>query len=325
MAETEHHSKFWKYFFSDGYRIAINIFTSIGIILFIIVMYLTYSRKKESNFKLIFIIMINVMISGILSPLGYLLNWKVENENTKQKELLFGDSDGALCQIQSFILAFFQSSRETFVTFLTFIVFVNYFKSKNLNVDKLVYKVIVQAIGYGIPLIANFTYSLIGAFGESHLFCFTKLDTSGVTSICGTIHFTYIFVLLLLSLFFILYIIIKDLCCKTYDPWTDDDNGDEKQKGCMNSELIKIIFYPIAQIFSMSYIFYYRFRDYFINEVKNSNTVAGTAAVINAISSIIYTLIFIFSNNIFACHKKRLTNEEIENAINKTESMTEIK
>ena len=117
MAETEHHSKFWKYFFSDGYRIAINVFTSIGIILFIIVMYLTYSRKKESNFKLIFIIMINVMISGILSPFGYLLNWKVENENTKQKELLFGDSDGALCQTQSFILAFFQSSRETFVTF----------------------------------------------------------------------------------------------------------------------------------------------------------------------------------------------------------------
>lgn len=312
MAEN----KIWNYFFCDGYKIAINLFTTIGIILFIIVIYKTIINKRSSNFKLLFIIMINVMISGILSPLGYLLNWKVKKDNSEEKELLFGKSEGFLCQTQSFILAFFQSTRETFVTLLLSIVFIKYLSSKDLNTDKIFIKFLVIIMGYGIPFIANLTYSLIGAFGESHLFCFTNLNTSGVTSICGTIHFTYILILLILSIFMSLYILIKECCFKSYDPWTDNDNNSD-QKCCMNSELMKIMFYPIAQFFSMFLIFYYRFRDYFLNNIKDDKYfISGTCAVINAISSIIYTIIFIFSNNIFGClNRKKITNKDIENKV----------
>ena len=208
--------------------------------------------------------MINVMISSILSPLGYLLNWKINKENSKEKEILFGESMGFLCQSQSFILAFYQSTRETFLTLLTTIVFINYITQNNAINTKLMFKIIILLIGYGISFIANLIYSLVGAFGESHLFCFTMLDTSGSTSICGTIHFTYIFILLILSLFFALYIIIIDCSNKDDNLWTYDNK--EEGKCCMNSELKKIIFYPIDQIFSMSFIFYYRDRDYFTTE-----------------------------------------------------------
>ena len=299
-------SKLFNFFFPDGYKIAINIITLFGLILFILVMHATL-KKKSKKFHFLFIIMINVMISSILSPLGYLLNWKINTENSTEKKLLFGESNGFLCQSQSFILAFFQSSRETFLTLLTTLVFINYIKQNNKIINKLFFKNIIVFIGYGIPFIANLIYSLVGAFGESHLFCFTKLDTSGSTTICGTIHFGYIFFLLILSFFFTLYIIIKDYCNKDYDPWTDDDK--EKEKGCLNSELKKIIFYPFAQIFSMSFIFYYRFRDYFTSEGINGTTVAGICAIINAISSVLYTCIFILSNNLF-CRKNNNESEE---------------
>ena len=293
---SEANSKLFEYFFSDIYKILINIITLIGLILFIFVMYAA-SKKKSSHFQLLFIIMINVMVSSILSPLGYLLNWKVNKENSNGKKLLFGESRGFLCQSQSFILAFFQSSRETFLTLLTTTVFINYICQSNSFINKLSFKIIILLIGYGIPFIANLTYSLVGAFGESHLFCFTKLDTSGSTTICGTIHFSYILFLLILSLFFTLYIIIKDFCSKDYDPWTDDDK--EEKKCCIGSELKKIIFYPVAQIFSMGFIFYYRYRDYFTSEGISGTTVAGICAIINAISSVLYTFIFILSNNLF--------------------------
>lgn len=312
-------SKLSEYLFSDGYKIGINIITTIGIILFIIVIYITYSnRKKTTNFKLTYIIMINVMISGILSPLGYLLNWKIEKKNSTEKELIFGDSDGFLCQSQSFILSFFQSSRETFLTLLLFVIFLNFFTSKNLNMNKLIYKILIHVIGYGIPFIANLIYLIIGVFGESHLFCFTKLNKGDITTICGTIHFIYILVLVILSICFLLYIIIKECCYKKKDLWNDDEN---ENIGCMNSDLSKIIFYPIAQILSMNFIFYYRFKDFYMSdnndkteiEKKNYFTkVAGIAAVINAISSIMYTLIFIFSNNIFYYSNKNVSSEDIE-------------
>ena len=294
----EQKSTLFQFFFADGYRVSINIITLIGILLFILIVKITFSRKKSSHFNLLFIIMINVMISGILSPLAYLLNWKVNKNNSFKKELLFGDTRGFICQTQSFLLAFFQSTRETFLTLLTFLVFLNYFKSANINSNKLLYKIITICFGYGVPFISNLTYSILGAFGESHLFCFTKLDTRGVTTICGTIHFTYIFILLLVSFLCTLYIIIKDTCLKDYDPWMDEGT-EKKEKRCMNPQLKKIIFYPIGQIFSMSFIFYYRFRDYFTSSLVNAETVAGICGVINAISSILYTLIFIFTNNIF--------------------------
>ena len=78
----------------------------------------------------------------------------------------------------------------------------------------------------------------------------------------------------------------------------------------MNPKLKKIIFYPIGQIFSMSFIFYYRYRDYFTKEGISGIRVAGICSVINAISSILYTLIFIMSNNIFFSNNNETIRDE---------------
>ena len=53
----------------------------------------------------------------------------------------------------------------------------------------------------------------------------------------------------------------------------------------------------------------YRLKEYSNEEITNDNILAGPAAIINAISSILYILIFIFSNNIFQCGKKGNENK----------------
>ena len=64
---------------------------------FIIILYKAFN-KKNSDFNLLFIVMICVMVCALLSIIGYIFNWKIEDEN-KVRVLLFGKS---LCKAQSF-------------------------------------------------------------------------------------------------------------------------------------------------------------------------------------------------------------------------------
>ena len=64
----------------------------------------------------------------------------------------------------------------------------------------------------------------------------------------------------------------------------------------------------------MSFIFYYSYRDYFTTKGINGTTVAGICAIINAISSMLYTFIFILSNNIF-CEKKNNNESGIKKSV----------
>lgn len=292
-------SKIYDFFLADGYKITINVLIFFELLLFLIIIWKTVSRKK-SGFNLLFLLMMNSIISGILSAIGYLLNWKVKVDDSDRKKLLFGESDGFLCQTQSFMIAYFQSTRETFCSLITIIVFMSY-KIKNFDIQNMrpLYKFYILLLGNGIPLIANIIYSIVGLFGDSHLFCFTKLYVDKTVSICGTIHFVYIIILISLSFFFILYIIIKD-CKNRKNVWTNlDDNN--KKKCFSDPQLKKIIFYPFAQILANSFIFYHRFTDFFFeNKVEHENNMrSGPAAVVNTVSSLLYIIIFILSNDIF--------------------------
>ena len=300
-------SKLYYFFLADGYKITINVLIFFELLFFIIIIWKTVSKKK-SSFNLLFLLMINSIISGILSAIGYLLNWKVKVDDSDDKVLLFGD--GFLCQTQSFMIAYFQSTRETFCSLITIIVFMSY-KIKNFDIQNMrpLYKFYILLIGNGIPLIANITYSIVGMFGESHLFCFTKKDVNKTVSICGTIHFTYIVILILLSFFFILHIIIKD-CKNRKNVWTNLDETNKK-KCFSDPQLKKIIFYPFAQILSNSFIFYHRFKDFLFEDenAHNNNMRSGPAAVVNTVSSLLYIIIFILSNDIFC------SDEENENKL----------
>ena len=309
-------SKIYDYFCCDGFKIAINLLILIGIILFIIVICIAFAGKK-SNFNLLFLMIINAIISGIFSALAYLLNWKVDVDYSPDKQLLFGDSDGFLCQAQSFMISYFQSTRETFCSLIIITVFLNYKKISKVENTRLLYKIIIQLLGYGIPFIANLIYSLLGVFGESHLFCFTKIYVNNTISICGTIHYIYIAILLSLSLGFTIYIIYKDCKDKNEDVWTNiDDNN--KKKCFSDPQLKKIIFYPFAQILSNIFILYHRFSDFLIeDEIQHRNNVrSGPAAIVNTLSSILYNIIFILSNGLFSSDDKnknlKLNDDEDE-------------
>ena len=161
-------SDIYQFFFADKYRIIVNIILFLAIISFGMLIYLIYSRKN-SSFNIIFKIMLNVLISALLSGIGYLFNWK----NYEKKNLIF--ENGIMCTIQSVTLGLFQTSRESFLVVLSFLIFLNY-KNPNFNIDKkkILITIMIYLFGYGIPLIANIIYISIGGYGKSHLFCFTN-------------------------------------------------------------------------------------------------------------------------------------------------------
>ena len=132
---SEKHSKAYYFFLADGCRITINILVLIGFILFIIVLYKAFNNKKK-NFNLLFIVMIQVIISALLSIIGYIFNWKVKDENDI-RVLIYGK---VLCRLQSIFLNYFQTTRESLLTSLTIIVFLQY---KEHDVEKMIYKILI--------------------------------------------------------------------------------------------------------------------------------------------------------------------------------------
>ena len=290
----------YEFFFADGYRITVNIILFLSIISFGIFIYLVCS-KKNSSFNIIFKIMINVMISALLSGIGYILNCKKKNDNN----LIFGEE--TICHVQSVFLGLFQTSRESFLASLSFLIFLNY-KNPNINIDKnkKFIEIVIYLFGYGIPLIANIIYIIIGGYGRSDIFCFTKKkvdndDDKG--NLISIIHYIYIIILVILNFYFTFYIISHEVCCKNNenDLWEDEDNS------CFNPLLKRLIFYPFAQIISLSGPVYYRIMS--ISKMSGDlKDAAGICAILNSFSSFIHTFIFALSNNIINCKK----NEEIE-------------
>ena len=290
----------YEFFFADGYRITVNIILFLSIISFGIFIYLVCSNKN-SSFNIIFKIMLNVMISALLSGIGYILNWKKINDDN----LIFGEE--TICHVQSVFLGLFQTSRESFLASLSFLIFLNY-KNPNINIDKnkKFIEIVIYLFGYGIPLIANIIYIIIGGYGRSDIFCFTKKkvdndDDKG--NLISIIHYTYIIILVILNFYFTFYIISHEVCCKNNenDLWEDEDNS------CFNPLLKRLIFYPFAQIISLSGPVYYRIMS--ISKMSGDlKDAAGICAILNSFSSFIHTFIFALSNNIINCKK----NEEIK-------------
>ena len=295
------HSTFYNFFFSDYCRLIENIIVLIGIIFFVFVLYKAFSNKR-SGFKILFIVMLNVMICANLSILGYLINWKVDVGND-QRELLFGEKNGFTCILQSIFLTFFQTARESFLTNLTVIVLFDY---KGYDVEKIYFRLYVFLYSYGIPFISNIICFSFKGFGENDLFCFTNKENFGRAF--GILHFSYLIFLLIVNQILVLYIIINDYKhSKNYEDWLDDEKS-SKQIGIINSSLKKIIFYPLAQIFALIFPMIYRIGNNAEN-IKTSIIWAKIAAIGNSLSAILYTLIFFISN-------KMTFEEEFEGSIN---------
>lgn len=286
------------FFFADGYRTTIMVLLIFGLIFFLSIIYVTW--KAHLRFSLIFIVMINAMISGIISPLGYFFNWVIDDPNDSSKRvLLFGESDGFWCQFQAFTLATFQCSRESFVTLIMVISFLKVrFPDMNISSTK-INIIVVLFFGYVIPASEVLIFMKLHVWGQSHLFCFTGMVTGEYRDnivTCGLIHFLYIVVLIIISNLFILDILIRvNRMRKNYIDRNSDPDAGTNGCICCDPLLKKLIFYPLAQIVSMSLPITYRILDWFVKgEHPNPS---GPAAIMNAISSFIYTAIFFFSNN----------------------------
>ena len=293
------HSRLYYFFLADYCRITVNILVLIGFILFIIVLYKAFSKKK-SDFKLLFIVMINVMICALLSIIGYIFNWKIKDGND-ERVLLFGDEDGFLCRIQSIFLNYFQTARESLLTSLTIIVFFTY---KEHNVEKTKYKILIFLFCYGIPFASNILCFIFDGFTENDLFCFTRL--SGFGKALGIIHYLYLIALALLNLSLVSSIIIMDYKQgKKFEDWLVD----EKSSKCaiINPALKKIIPYPFAQFTALTFPIIYRVG----NKVGSSVKWAKIAAIGNSLAAVFYTLIFFYFNKI-VLDKDNNINKEYE-------------
>ena len=305
-------SKLYNFFFADVSRITILIFIIISTVLSVTVLAITISirRKNKSKFKLVYIIMINIMITAVLCPAGYVLNW-VDSYNNN---LLFGNGDGFFCQAQAFTTSYFQSCREIFVTLISIISFISFKFGDIINIDESKLSLIlILLIGYLIPLIECMTYLLKKGYGQSHLYCFTKIggiddDEVKFSELCGTIHFSFVVSLIIVSIFFISYLIIETSCCKKEEGELVFWFRNNERKYCINPNLKKIIFFPIAQIITMSLPVVYRFKSFISHDHSGADAIAGPAAVVNSVSSILYILVFAISNEIFTTFRK----EELE-------------
>ena len=292
---------FYEFFFVDGYRLTVNIILFLAIISFGIFIYLVCS-KKNSSFNMIFKIMLNVMISALLSGIGYIFNWKNKNGD----KLIFGE--GPICPIQSVFLGLFQTSRESFLVSLSFLIFLNY-KKTNINIDKNknFIEIMIYLFGYGIPLIDNIIYIIIHGYGKSDSFCFTEKSHKG--NLISIIHYTYIIILVILNFFFTFYILSHEVCCKNNEE--NDLWGEEDNISCFNPLLNRLIYYPLGQIISLSGPLYYRIMSIIYEGFEyNMKDPAGICAILNCFSSFIHTFIFALSNNLLNCNKKE---EEKEN------------
>jgi len=297
-------SEIYQFFFADGYRITVNIILFLSIISFGIFIYLVCS-KKNSSFNIIFRIMLNVLISALLSGIGYLFNWK-KNEGNGEINLIF--ENDIVYKMQSVTLGLFQTSRESFLVSLSFLIFLNY-KNPNINIDKnkKFIEIMIYLFGYGIPLIANIIYIIIGGYGKSDLFCFTEKSDNG--NLISIIHYTYIIILVILNFFFTFYIISHEVCCKNNEE--NDLWGEEDNISCFNPLLNRLIYYPLGQIISLSGPLYYRIMSIIYEGFEyNMKDPAGICAILNCFSSFIHTFIFALSNNLLNCNKKE---EEKEN------------
>jgi len=282
-------TQLFNFFFADYCRIIIITFVIFGLILFLIVLYKAFSNKK-SNFNLLFIVMVNVILCSILSASSYLLNWVIFYKDNHPK-LLFGNEKSILCKAQSILIGYFVTSRESLLTSITIIVFINY---KNGDTEKNIYKFLIFAYSYLIPVCSNFIAYHCDAFGISDLFCFYARNHSG--NIFLTIHLVYLIILLLLNLSLVLIIMIMDYYhAKPYKEWLDDENSDSGFS-LTNSAIKKIILFPIGQLSTLTFVFIYRFGNengHFDNDI----TLGRIATMANALSSILYSIIFIISNN----------------------------
>ena len=332
---TEDHSKLYYFFLADECRITINFLVFIGFILFIIVLYKAFNKKKL-NFNLLFIVMINVMVCALLSIIGYIFNWKIKDEHG-DRVLLFGK---ALCKTQSFFLNYFQTTRESLLTYLTIVVFLKY---KKYEVETIKYIILMILFCYGIPSISNIISFIFDGFTENDLFCFTKVEGFGKTF--GKIHYIYLSILTLINLTLVISIFLMD--CKEgkkLENWLDDDSSNiadeledsanfennreeiEKTKfskccKCIYIDplLKKIIPYPIAQAIALTFPIIYRVG----NKAGNSVKWAKTAAIGNSSSAVLYTLIFFYFNKMVLDKENKdnkknniNVNKEMEKLIN---------
>ena len=290
------HSKAYYFFFADGWRIAIIILIILAIILFLYVFGKTLAGPKK--FKLLYIVMINVMITAILNPTSYFFNWVIY-ENGNDGELLFGDF---LCKFQGAAISSTQTSRETFVTLISIISFISFKYGQKYDIDESkLGLIIVIIIGYLFPIITNIIYCCTGMIGKTQYFCFVNDVTWGI------IHMSYVLFLVIVSIIFIGYLIIKTTLCNNEkdDPWI----GENTEKHCMNPMLKKIIFFPIAQIFTNCFPLAFRYMDFIKHSNEYSKMLARPAATLNSISSILYTFIFAITNEIFTNFGKDINNK----------------
>ena len=231
------------------------------------------------------------MICTLLSNIGYLFNWKIEINN--ESKLLFESC--VLCRLQSIFLIYFLTTRECLLTCLAIIVLLSVLKKDDLLESK-IFERCIYIFCYGVTFISNLVCFILGGYGEQELICLT--NNWGFGNIYGIIHFTFLFLILIINSSLVIYIYYR-IYCKTpkhqkpKKEWYEDENDGLKIQGDENFG--KIAWYPIGQAVCIITAIVYRTGG-LLNAFDSNILWAQITAIANSLASMIYALIFIITN-----------------------------
>lgn len=340
---------FKNFFFADTYRIIIIIILILSLILDILIILLISSLKEKAQISMIFICILNSMFCGFLSGLGYIFNWVIIDPQN-QTHLLFGHSGSFLCLFQSFMIGFFQESREIFATLITVIFFLKsceiYFSTSTKNI------VILFLIAYLLPLVNTILILLFGGFGTSDHFCFFKKNAE--SKIFGKIH-TLLFLCVPIGISLLLMLLLVCYTCnlkkenqkkiKKYKKVKSESNKDEMNENKDKNEssdfgdsneaydktdfssrgtsFLNVILFPIGQILFNIVPIIYRLNLLFPGKEGNYE-LGGVASVLNTAPALVYTIIFAINSGVLRMMNFRIRmmrgdslSEEVNQLINK--------
>jgi len=137
-----------------------NVLVFFGLVIFIFIIYKAISNKEEkSEFKFLFVILVDAMICTLLSVVGYLFNWKIEINN--ESKLLF--ESRILCRIQSIFLIHFLTTRENLLLYLTIIILL-YCLEKEFQKKK-VFQWGFLILCHVIPILSCISCIIFGGYG----------------------------------------------------------------------------------------------------------------------------------------------------------------
>ena len=202
------------------------IFGSLSIVscIFNLVMFLFLEGVKSEATELIFYL----SISSIITNISYIMNFEDK-----------GISDGrnAVCQIQGFLILWFDLSQVIWATLVCYSVYLYIVINSEYNKCRRIKYII---IGFIIPFAISLALLCFGLVGSGKYFCWLDIDKN-INYVLGIIIYCFSWIFFFFSIYFIQRVIF----------FLEKNFTDKQEKEIICNYIQKIRIYPIIQCLSI--------------------------------------------------------------------------